>query len=159
VRKYGLPNDPAELSNHRCTGSADDAFYANWKLTKRGKTVALDLIFQVMSSDPFVHRQLVLDGVGISILPLWMAKDPAIAADLERVLPLWVPDPVSLCALYSGTSDMIPKVKIFLDFMAAHLGTDLDPRLHGLKAKECFAETVGQRLLAVQKKVARTQLR
>jgi LysR family transcriptional regulator, transcriptional activator for dmlA len=86
------------------------------------------------------HEEFVLDGVGISILPLWMAKDPAIAADLERVLPLWVPDPVSLCALYSGTSDMIPKVKIFLDFMAAHLCTDLDPRLHGLKAEECFAE-------------------
>jgi DNA-binding transcriptional LysR family regulator len=159
VRKYGLPNDPAELSNHRCTGSTDDAFYANWKLTKGGRTVALDLIFQVMSSDPFVHRQLVLDGVGISILPLWMARDPAIAADLERVLALWVPDPVNLCALYSGTSDTVPKVKIFLDFMAAHLGTDLDPRLHGLKAKECFAETVGQRPQAVQKKVARTQPR
>jgi LysR family transcriptional activator of dmlA len=144
LRKYGVPNNPAELSNHRCTGSADDAFYANWKLTKGGKTVALDLNFQVMSSDPSVHRQLVLDGVGISILPLWMANDPAIAADLERVLPLWVPDPVSLCALYSGTSDTIPKVKIFLDFMVAHLGTDLDPRLHGLKAKECFAETVKQ---------------
>jgi hypothetical protein len=54
---------------------------------------------------------------------------------------------------------MIPKVKIFLDFMAAHLGTDLDPRLHGLKAEECFAETVGERLQAVQKKVARTRLR
>jgi len=36
------------------------------------------------------HEEFVLDGVGISILPLWMAKDPAIAADLERVLPLWV---------------------------------------------------------------------
>jgi len=35
---------------------------------------------------------------------------------------------------------MIPKVKIFLDFMAARLCTDLDPRLHGLKAEECFAE-------------------
>jgi hypothetical protein len=101
---------------------------------------------------------LVLDGVGISILPLWMAKDPAIAADLERVLPLWVPDPVSLCALYSGTSEMIPKVKVFLDFMAAHLGTDLDPRLHGLKAKECFAGTVGQQMHAVQKKVSRRRL-
>src|ERR1700691_2190049 len=69
VRKYGLPNDPAELSNHRCTGSADDAFYGNWKLTKGEKTVELDLIFQVMSSDPFMHRQMVLDGIGISILP------------------------------------------------------------------------------------------
>jgi len=102
---------------------------------------------------------MVLDGIGISILPLWMAKDPAIATGLERVLPLWVPDPVSLCALYSGTSDMIPKVKIFLDFMAAHLGTDLDPRLHGLKAEECFAETAGQRLQAVRKRVARTRPR
>jgi len=26
VRKYGLPNGPADLSNHRCTGSADDPF-------------------------------------------------------------------------------------------------------------------------------------
>jgi hypothetical protein len=53
---------------------------------------------------------------------------------------------------------MIPKVKVFLDFMAAHLGTDLDPRLHGLKAKECFAGTVGQQMHAVQKKVPRRRL-
>jgi LysR family transcriptional activator of dmlA len=139
VRKYGLPNDPVELSNHRCTGSADDPFYANWKLTKGAKTVAPDLTFQVMSSDPFVHRQLVLDGVGISILPVWIGNNSVIAPDLERVLPLWVPDPVSLCSLYSGASDMIPKIRIFLDFMAAHVGTDLDPRLHSLKAEECFA--------------------
>ena len=158
MHKYGLPKDPDELSNQRCTGSADDAFYANWKLTKGGKTVAPDLIFRVMSSDPFVHRQLVLDGVGISILPLWMAKDPAIAADLESVLPLWVPDPVSLCALYSGTSDTIPKLKIFLDFMAAHLGTDLDPRLHGLKAKECFGETAWSAAASRSEQGVRTRL-
>jgi DNA-binding transcriptional LysR family regulator len=69
-----------------------------------------------------------------------MAKNPAIAADLERVLPMWVPDPVYLCSLYFGSSDMIPKVKSFLEFVAAHLGTDLDPRLNGLKAEECFAK-------------------
>jgi len=140
VRQHGHPNDPVDLSNHVCTGSLDEPFHAGWKLTKGAEAIALDLNFQVMSSDPFVHRQLVLDGVGISILPLWMAKNPAIAADLERVLPMWVPDPVYLCSLYFGSSDMIPKVKSFLEFMAAHLGTDLDPRLNGLKAEECFAK-------------------
>jgi hypothetical protein len=44
------------LPSSRITGSADDAFYGNWKLTKEGKTVALDLIFQVMSSDPWAEE-------------------------------------------------------------------------------------------------------
>jgi LysR family transcriptional regulator, transcriptional activator for dmlA len=43
-----------------------------------------------------------------------------------------------LCALYSVSSRLTPKVKVFLDFIDTHLGTDRDPRLHGAKAKECF---------------------
>jgi LysR family transcriptional activator of dmlA len=138
ARTHGIPDDPAELSKHRCTGSEDDPFYAKWKLTNEGKTVIPDLVFHVMSSDPAVHRQLVLDGVGISILPLWMARNPAIAGQLVPVLPLWHPESVSLRALYSGSASMTPKVKVFLDFLALHIGTDLDARLRGLKAEECF---------------------
>lgn len=137
ARKYGVPSDPSELFNHRCIGSPDP-YSSKWRLTNEERTVSLDLDFQVTVLDTGMRRQLVQDGAGISILPVWMTKDPAIVSEFEQLLPTWLPSPISLCALYSGALKMTPKVQMFLDFMAIYLGTDLDPRLHGSKASECF---------------------
>src|SRR6266550_5576087 len=78
------------------------------------------------------------DGAGIAILPLYIALDPAIAKRLAPILPGWQPKPVVPCALYSDSSRLTPKVKVFLDFIRKYLGTDLDPRLRGTKARDCF---------------------
>jgi hypothetical protein len=76
--------------------------------------------------DPILlrRRRLALDGAGVTMLPIWMAKNPAIADELVPVLRDWRPHSLPLCALYSGTSGMTPKVKAFLDFMTGYLGTD-----------------------------------
>jgi LysR family transcriptional regulator, transcriptional activator for dmlA len=128
----GTPADPVELAFHRCIG------WDVWKLTKGKKVVAPNIQFQVTTGDPSVGLQLALDGTGITILPLWMALDPAVAKRLVPVLAMWRPTSISLCALYSVSSRLTPKVKVFLDFIDTYLGTDRDPRLHGAKAKECF---------------------
>jgi DNA-binding transcriptional LysR family regulator len=99
----GIPTDPAELAEHRCIGSGE------WTLSMGKKVVTPALAFQVVTSDPLVHRQLVLDGAGIAILPLWIALDPAIAKRLVRVLPSWKPKPIVLCALYSASSQLTPQ--------------------------------------------------
>jgi len=128
----GTPAAPAELAFHRCIG------WDVWKLTKGKKVVAPNIQFQVTTGDPSVGLQLALDGTGITILPLWMALDSTVAKRLVPVLPMWRPTPITLCALYSVSSRLTPKVKVFLDFIDTYLGTDRDPRLHGAKAKECF---------------------
>jgi DNA-binding transcriptional LysR family regulator len=128
----GTPADPAELASHHCIG------WDVWKLTKGKKVVVPTIKFQVTTGDPSVGLQLALDGAGITILPLWMALDPAVAKRLVPVLAMWRPPSIPLCALYSVSSRLTPKVKVFLDFIDTYLGTDRDPRLHGAKAKECF---------------------
>jgi len=128
----GTPAAPADLAFHRCIG------WDVWKLTKGKKVVAPIIQFQVTTGDPSVGLQLALDGTGITILPLWMALDSTVAKRLVPVLPMWRPTPITLCALYSVSSRLTPKVKVFLDFIDTYLGTDRDPRLHGAKAKECF---------------------
>ena len=55
--------------------------------------------FQVTTGDPSVGLQLALDGTGITILPLWMALDPAVAKRLVPVLAMWRPYR-SLCVLF-----------------------------------------------------------
>jgi hypothetical protein len=42
--------------------------------------------------------------------------------------------------LYSDSSRLTPKVKVFLDFIQTYLGTDLDPRLRRTKARDCFTD-------------------
>ena len=135
VQSAGMPTEPADLTSHRCIGSG------RWALSKEGKTVAPEVVPRVVTDDPLVHRQFVLDGGGIAILPLYIALDPAIAKRLAPILPGWQPKPVVPCALYSDSSRLIPKVKVFLDFIQKYVGTDLDPRLRGTRAKDCFAES------------------
>jgi hypothetical protein len=71
---------------------------------------------------------------------LYMALEPGVAKRLVPISTGWQPKPVVPCALYAVSSHMTPKVKVFLDFIDTYLGTDLDPRLRGAKARDCFTE-------------------
>ncbi len=143
VSEFGVVKEPEDLQAHRCIGDGSESLWAKWKLTKGKRSVILDLSFQVMATDPEVHRKLALGGAGVTMLPIWMAKDPAFGSELVPVLPGWRPDSLPLCALYSGTSTMTPKVKAFLDFVSGYLGTDKDPRAAGCSANDCFEKSTG----------------
>jgi LysR family transcriptional regulator, transcriptional activator for dmlA len=102
--------------------------------------VVPNIKFQVTTSDPRVALRLTLDGAGITILPLWTVSDASVCKRLVRVLETWKPTPITFCVLYSESSKLTPKIKVFLDFIEAYTGTDKDPRL---------AWNVGQRVLHV----------
>lgn len=143
VQTAGIPAEPADLALHRCIGSG------RWTLARGGKTITPDIAPRVVTDDPLVHRQLVLDDAGIAILPLYIALHPAVAKRLVRILPEWHVKPVVPCALYSDSSRLTPKVKVFLDFIQKYIGTDLDPRLQDTKARDCFVDPRrGSRALA-----------
>lgn len=132
VQAFGTPATPEDLAAHRCIGSGV------WKLSRGKRMVASDLAFSVDTSDPHVHLTLALQGVGVCILPLWMAKWPEVREKLVPILPLWRPEPITLCALFFGQSRLTPKVQVLLDFLAEYIGTDRDPRLRQRWAKEYF---------------------
>jgi LysR family transcriptional regulator, transcriptional activator for dmlA len=135
VQTVGAPAEPADLVSHRCIGSG------RWTLSKRREVVTPNLTFHLLTDDPVVHRQVVLDGGGIAMLPLYMALESAVTKRLVPILPGWQPKPVVPCALYSDSSRLTPKVEVFLDFIEKYLGTDLDPRLRGAEAKDCFTDS------------------
>jgi DNA-binding transcriptional LysR family regulator len=133
LESAGTPRHPAKLISHRCIG------WDVWKFSRGDEVIVPDIKFQVTTSDPGVALQLALDGVGISILPLWMAYDPAVHQRLVAILPTWKLPPITFCALYSETLKLTPKIKVFFEFVEAYIGTERDPRLHGAKVNDCFA--------------------
>jgi DNA-binding transcriptional LysR family regulator len=134
VNAAGSPSSPQELSAHRCAGSGV------WKLTRGPKEVTPNIAFHIVTSDPGVNLGFALDGLGITVLPLWLAKHPNNRNGLVPILPLWKPEPITLCALYSGSSRLTPKVQALLDFLAEYIGTDRDPRLKQDRAKGYFTD-------------------
>ncbi len=135
IMEYGLPATPDELAAHACIGSG------TWKLSRGLKVAAPNIAYRVVLSDPGVHLDLVLSGIGIAILPLYMGKHPDMRNRLVPVLPQWSPEPITLCALFSGPARMTPKVQVLLDFLGEFIGTDRDPRLHRLPAKGLFTDS------------------
>jgi DNA-binding transcriptional LysR family regulator len=130
----GNPASPDALVTHTCIGSG------TWKLSRGTKVATPNIVFRVVVSDPVVHLDLALSGLGIAVLPLYMAKRPDTRNRLMPVLPLWNPKPITLCALFSGQARLTPKVQVLLDFLGEYIGSDRDPRLHGVPAKGLFTD-------------------
>jgi LysR family transcriptional activator of dmlA len=134
VRASGNPATPEELTAHTCIGSGV------WRLSRGARIATPNIVFRVVTADPVVHLDLALDGLGIAILPIYMAKRPDMRDRLVPILPHWRPNPITLCALFFGSARLTPKVQVLLDFLGEYLGTDRDPRLHQIPARGCFTD-------------------
>jgi LysR family transcriptional regulator, transcriptional activator for dmlA len=98
IQASGSPATPDDLTSHSCIGSGA------WKLKTGQKIATPNILFRVVSCDPAVGLKLAISGFGISVLPLWMAKRPDVRNGLIPVLLQWTPEPITLCALFSGPS-------------------------------------------------------
>lgn len=132
IGKFGMPSRPEELPAHTCIGSGP------WQLSRGDTTVTPNIRSPVILNDPTVLLDLTLRHCGIALLPLYMGRWPETSKKLIHVLPRWTPQPVTLCALFSGQSRLTPKVHVLLDFLGEYIGTPRDPRLRGIDAKGLF---------------------
>ena len=124
VQRVGEPTRPEELLAHACIGAE------TWRLTNDVTQVAeVAPTFRVSTFDPVAMCDLVSRGLGIAVLPLYMARQPGVTQRLVPILPMWHPRPAVISALYFGPAALAPKIKVFLDFVGEILGTDRDPRV------------------------------
>jgi LysR family transcriptional regulator, transcriptional activator for dmlA len=134
IQAFGHPAVPDDLTAHSCIGSGA------WKLNRGQKIATPNILFRAVTSDPTVALKLAISGFGVAILPLWMAKRADLRNGLMPILPLWSPEPITLCALFSGPARLTPKVQVLLDFLDEYIGTDQDPRLEQNPAKGYFTD-------------------
>jgi LysR family transcriptional regulator, transcriptional activator for dmlA len=134
IQASGRPAAPDDFIAHNCIGSGV------WKLSRGQKIATPNILFRVVTSDPTVALKLAISGFGVAILPLWMAKRADVRNGLMPVLPRWSPEPITLCALFSGPARLTPKVQVLLDFLDEYIGTDQDPRLGQNPVKGYFTD-------------------
>ena len=85
----------------------------------KGKTL-IRLAPLIRSDDTTFSYHAVRSGAGIGFLPSWLVDEDLRRGTLLRVLPQYTQAPQELYATYISRQYLTPKVRSFIDFMAAH---------------------------------------
>ncbi len=137
IERQGLPSEPADLREHFCIGSSSKDS-AVWILQSKTGKQSVKLSLRVSVSDPVMHKNLALDGLGIAQLPVWAALPEVAAGRLVEVLPEWQSESLHFHALYAERSSMAPKIKVFLEFVEEFVSTEFDPRREQNQLSDIF---------------------
>ncbi len=85
----------------------------------------LDSKPRLLVDDFAILKQSIIDGLGIAVLPDYMGREELASGRLVNILPDWGLKAVDIYALYPRHRAKIPKVRAFLDFVAALYGEAL----------------------------------
>lgn len=129
---------PKDLLSHRCIGfsTAHDLFA--WRGSYSGERIALNPEFDTFTDDVEIQTLLAQLGMGIALLPLWLAHSFVESGKLARVLPDFELDSLVFNALHVGNARMDATENAFLAFLESVLATEEDPRTQGRSPSEFF---------------------
>ncbi|WP_437282139.1 LysR family transcriptional regulator [Sorangium sp. So ce375] len=120
VARRGAPATPADLARHDCVGYLRDGRPSAFRfLTGDG-----DAVLEVPISGPFhandvdVLRHLAIAGSGIIAMFDFLAKDALAEGTLVTVLDDYPTTTWPIHALYPKNRHLLPKVRVFVDFLA-----------------------------------------
>ena len=124
LQQYGIPRDPEDLRRHRCLRLLDPvstAYSGDWVFERDGVRQVIDpgQGFQVNVSEAMV--QAAVAGMGVCLLPNFVAAKALREGSLVRVLPTWRLHQRNIYALYSSRRFLDAKIRTWIEFMQGEL--------------------------------------
>jgi DNA-binding transcriptional LysR family regulator len=114
---HGVPRAPEDLRNHAVIVDTNLSGQANWRFVVDGQTVSVHVRGPVRVNSPLSARDAALAGLGIALLPGYLA-DPMIATGrLVPILGGHVQAGASLMAVYPHRRHLAGKVRALIDHL------------------------------------------
>jgi DNA-binding transcriptional LysR family regulator len=124
IARHGRPTKPADLSEHACLTLSRIPGSATWPFRLNGKLVTVDVKGPVAADSAEMLLRLAIEGVGILHFSEHVVADSIRKGLLEPLLRnAQDTRTYPLCALMPPGRHQVPKVKVFLDFLAERLGS------------------------------------
>lgn len=126
--RHGRPETLADLRHHRIIGYHHMANAQLWQVG-RGAPPALDSRITLNNGEAM--RDMAIEGLGLAILPGFIAAPAITGGRLERILPAIEPRRLPIAAVWPPVTPMPPKLRRFVDHLAAELQDGRPWRLAG----------------------------
>lgn len=122
---HGVPDSPEALAGHKLVAFKDQTARAlAGPDGQRGQFDPQTGHCQIITDDGMTQKMATLAGAGISMNSLWNVSDELADGRLVRVLPTFeVDDAAALWLVYPKTNVLSPKVRAFMDFLIAQIGS------------------------------------
>jgi DNA-binding transcriptional LysR family regulator len=123
LERRGTPCQPEDLSGHDCLIYSYQATGDRWRFTGPGGERQVKIGGRVRANNGDALLRATLGGVGIALLPSFICGEDLRAGHLLQLLPEWNQrGHADVCAVYPASRNLSPKVRVFIDFLAAHYG-------------------------------------
>lgn len=118
LRKHGRPKTPDDLASHRCLGYLDGSRPRPFAFTTSEGNRAIDIDGPCHVNDASVLLDLATRGFGVVTLFDFVARSSLERGELVSVLDEFGTTTWPVHALYPPNRHLLPKVRVFLDFLA-----------------------------------------
>jgi len=122
LNTHGRPNSPAELERHTCLHYAYAEAGKTWILHGPDGEHRIRIHPKLSADNGDALYVAATQGLGIALLPTFIAADAIRAGDLEIILPAYQSPRIDIYAVYASRKHLSAKVRAFIDFAVRQLG-------------------------------------
>ncbi|AKU95269.1 Transcriptional regulator, LysR family [Labilithrix luteola] len=130
LRRAAKPKQPSDLKSHRWLALSQPQFggapESTTFLGPRKATETLPIAPVLVSEGVTSLRQALLEGLGVSVMPLWLIHDDLASGRLVRILPEWTAPSIPLSVIHLAQRALPARIRAFLDFVAIHMTAELE---------------------------------
>lgn len=118
LKRRGEPRTPGALAKHDAIVHLGNEGRVNtWRFGSGGDAISVEVVGSLCSNAPYAMRHAALGGVGVAILPEWLAAEDVAAGRLRILLPEHELVPVMVSGVFRTEMRGAPRVRALLDHL------------------------------------------
>jgi len=120
--RNGIPLTPNDLVRHNCLDYTRSGEPGRWRFTGPAGEIVVPVNGTLHVDDDEALSQAVLGGLGVGLLPTFIIGQDLREGRLQAVLSEYIAVERHVYAMYLPTRHLPSKVRVFIDFLLAHIG-------------------------------------
>jgi DNA-binding transcriptional LysR family regulator len=125
AKQAGLPTTIQEIAQHACIGYANVHPSQLWQFEPDGEVRSLMVRSRIVANSGEAMRDAAIAGLGLAVLPLFIAAAALRRGELIDALPAARPTPDPIYAVHPQTRHLSRKVRALIDHLVGALGGEL----------------------------------
>ncbi|GHC80542.1 bistable expression regulator BexR [Limoniibacter endophyticus] len=118
INRRGRPETLEELTDHPCTGYMNVQSTNVWQFVGAdGNVIGLPMTSRIIANNGETIRDMAIAGLGVALLPMFIAHDALKAGHLVRIAESLTPTPLPISAVWPPVKPMPLKLRAIVDHL------------------------------------------
>jgi len=117
----GRPGHPRELAGHECLLYSNAPAIHEWRLQRGAETALVRVQGSIQADNGEVLLAAAEAGLGVLMIPRFLARDALAQGRLETILGDWQPPGLTIYAVYADRRWVPPRARALIDFLVEQL--------------------------------------